>query len=518
MPNTAERFMQLYRGYELRHGQYTITREELSGKLSGRADTVDKAPSLQDYKDHLDGKKGIGIIPLTNKNLAYFAAIDIDNYSMDVNDLVWRVRKLPVFVTRSKSGGAHVWLFCPEGAPACLLVHVLKHWAGELGVGGSEIFPKQTARASKEDIGNWINMPYFGSSRVCVVVDDAKKQTFKELSIDEFLDFTEKYSVKVNSDYLKNEAPKVTSRAEKGSKKDFVDGPPCLQRIWNDAPPEGGRNKFFFNLAVYLMRKYNSEDTVEAKCVAYNEQLADQKLPLQELKTTIKSAIRKEYGFQCQQEPLKSFCQRAECLKRTFGVGSRSLDMPFEIGGFSKILTNPPMYGFNVDGIRVVIKSSHELLNQKRFRAYIVDASSKIMPILQQQKFDELMQDWLDHAEDVVPPPDADARTQIIDALREFVESRSHVQRDRLLKGHAFIDEETQRVYFRINDFKRYLKQNHVVFDDRDLHQYLREKAGVTYDDKGTTIRDKSVRLWSAPIGELLSSEEVEPVPPDEVF
>lgn len=518
MLKTAEKFMKLFRGYEHRHGQYEVKREEKSGKLSGIAGTVDKAPSVQDYKDHLDGKKGIGIIPLTSKNFVFFSAIDVDDYSMDVNDLVWRVRKLPVFVTRSKSGGAHIWLFSPGGVQAIHAVTVLKHWAGELGLGGCEIFPKQVSRGAKEDVGNWINLPFFGDTRKCIVVDNEKKQTFKELGIEEFLDFTSKFINKVDTDYLVNVAPKIGSRADKGSKEDFVDGPPCIQRLWKEGVPEGGRNKFFFALATYLSRKYGSEDAVEAKAIAYNEQLGDSKLPLGELKSTVKSALRKEYGYQCQQEPCKSFCQRTECLKRTFGIGSRSMDMPFEIGGFSKILTNPPIYAFNVDGVRVVIKSSHDLLNQKRFRANVVDASSKIMPILQQQKFDELMQDWLNHSEDVIPPPDADPRTQILDAFKEFIEARRHSMKDRILRGHVFIDEEADLLYFRINDLKRYLRQNHVQYDERDLHEYLREQLGVVYEEKGTTIQGTSVRLWTAPAQKLLGDDNIAIMAPTEAF
>lgn len=516
MSNTAERFMKLFRGYELRHGQYTIIREELSGKLSGRAATVDIAPSLSDYTAHLDGQKGIGIIPLTNNDTCFFACIDVDDYQMDITDLVWRVRKLPLFVTRSKSGGAHLWLFIPEGAPATLVVGVIKHWAGELGLGGCEIFPKQVSRVNKDDIGNWINLPFYGDTRLGVVVADEKTHQFKDIGLLEFLEFTDKYVAKVNEDYLSNTAPKVTTRAEKGSKKDFVDGPPCLQRLHADGVPEGGRNKFFFGLATYLKRKYGSEEQVESKCISLNESLGDCKLPLGEVKATMKSAIRKEYGYQCQQEPMKSYCQRGECLKRTFGIGSRSLDMPFEIGGFSKILTHPPMYAFNVDGVRLLINSSHELLNQKRFRAHIVDACSKIMPILQQQKFDELMQEWLLNAEEVIPPPDADPRTQITDAFREFLGGRVHPQKERLLHGHAF--KEGKLILFRINDFKKFLRQNHVLYDDRQLHQYLRAEMNVDHDTQGTQVNGRLVRCWTLPASEIYDSADIEPLEPTEVF
>ena len=128
----AEKFMGIFRGYELRHGRYKIIRHEQSGKLSGHAKTVDACPTLQDYQDHIDGKTGIGIIPLTNTNKCYFAAIDVDVYPVDINDIVWRVRRLPVFVTRSKSGGAHIWLFIPKGVDAIEAITVMKSWAGEL--------------------------------------------------------------------------------------------------------------------------------------------------------------------------------------------------------------------------------------------------------------------------------------------------------------------------------------------------------------------------------------------------
>jgi hypothetical protein len=80
MPTLAERFMDLFRGFDGRHGRYEIQKQESSGKLSGRAKTVDYAPTLADYEAHIEGKTGIGIIPLTQDNRVYFSALDIDVY------------------------------------------------------------------------------------------------------------------------------------------------------------------------------------------------------------------------------------------------------------------------------------------------------------------------------------------------------------------------------------------------------------------------------------------------------
>ena len=50
----------------------------------------------------------------------------------------------PLVTFRSKSGGAHLFLFAKEFIPASLMQSKLKAMADALGYAGSEIFPKQT--------------------------------------------------------------------------------------------------------------------------------------------------------------------------------------------------------------------------------------------------------------------------------------------------------------------------------------------------------------------------------------
>lgn len=516
---TVERFMRLFRGYDLRHGRFKIERQEDSGKLSGRASTVDEPPTIDDFKAHLAGDTGIGVIPLTTDNRCYFAALDIDRYPVDHVEIAMALHQWPLFVTRSKSDGAHVWLFIKDGASAEVVTRFMKKLAGELGYGGCEIFPKQTRRASSADVGNWINLPFFGESRTLIAVTDPEKRKWVEIKDPEkFVEFVEKSSDFVTQQWLEDRAPHIRGqRSDKSSKEDFVDGPPCLERIKEVGLSEGSRNTAMFNFCVYLERKYSNQEEAENRAHVFNQTFADP-LSAGEVKRCLASAYKKPVGFQCQQEPLKSYCDRATCLKRTHGVGSRSTDLSFEIGGFTKYLTEPPMYAFNADGKRVVVYDVDDLTNQKKFKNHIINAVSKVMPTMAQPKFEELLQSWLDQCEEVIPPPDTDPRTLIIDAFRQFFETYTHSNRDRILSAHAWLEEETGLLWFRMNDFKKYLKMNHIQFEDRGVVFFLRDKLGVVYHRKGSTVAGKSVFLYSVPQERVQLRPESETVTPRDVM
>src|SRR5450631_2205979 len=77
----APRFHELFRGCESAHGTYTISgglRDD--GKVEGRAVTLRNAVTDHLWKLHLEGKQGLGIIPIGEGDKCGFGAIDIDVY------------------------------------------------------------------------------------------------------------------------------------------------------------------------------------------------------------------------------------------------------------------------------------------------------------------------------------------------------------------------------------------------------------------------------------------------------
>ena len=73
----VNRFMKLFSGYELAHGQYRVQNKEADGKVSGRAVTVSELATEDNFRSHLNGGDYIlGIIMLKQDNSCNFGVID----------------------------------------------------------------------------------------------------------------------------------------------------------------------------------------------------------------------------------------------------------------------------------------------------------------------------------------------------------------------------------------------------------------------------------------------------------
>ncbi len=162
----AKRFHALFSGMERAHGSYlNINWDEARSDGKFKGDAVTRREPVTDdlWQRHLDGKYGIGVIPIRDDSRCVFAAIDVDVYAdLDLGRVAFDVAKmgLPLIVCRSKSGGAHIYLFMKEPVPAGKVQERLREIAATLAFGTAELFPKQTSIDSDRDLGSWINCPY----------------------------------------------------------------------------------------------------------------------------------------------------------------------------------------------------------------------------------------------------------------------------------------------------------------------------------------------------------------------
>lgn len=128
----------------------------------------------QFIKEHLMGKKTIGIYPLLEDNSSFFLAVDFDG-----EDWLEQAKKLlvhcnnyktPGYLERSRSGnGCHIWFFFQNKYPAyksrAIFLHLLKE-AGNIDEFAKEdsfdrLFPNQDS-LTREGIGNLIALPLQG--------------------------------------------------------------------------------------------------------------------------------------------------------------------------------------------------------------------------------------------------------------------------------------------------------------------------------------------------------------------
>ena len=111
------KFKQIFLGLEIAYGQYQPGERGSNGKQQGKAFIVRQDVTDELWTNHLEGKgPALGIIPITENNDCRWGCIDIDEYNFDHTSFIKSIRdlKLPLIVCRSKSGGAHVFLFTKE--------------------------------------------------------------------------------------------------------------------------------------------------------------------------------------------------------------------------------------------------------------------------------------------------------------------------------------------------------------------------------------------------------------------
>jgi hypothetical protein len=358
-------------------------------------------------------------------------------------------------VCRSKSGGAHVFVFFKEDIKATLVVKKMAAIAKAMGYGGSEIFPKQTS-VKEGEFGNWLNMPYFDweiSSRYAY--DDKGKR----LELPDFLKFAEKKKITI-AEWKKVAVPDVIHP--------FEDGPPCLLGMARAKIGEGGRNVALLQFGVYAKNKYE-ENEYQDKIAEYNAAYFTPPLGMKEMNDTVfKSLDRRDYGYLCTQQPQVSFCNRTACLRRRYGIGGAADDefeQQMEMDNLRQLvyftpagdpIDDKPEWELTVQG-RVIRFKTLEIKNQNLFAEICINKLKIWPPPLPQPRWRNLIQHHLNTCETVEIPFETSAPAQTLEELKLYIASNAHAKSNLdLMNGLVLKTDTTYR--FRLESFVEYLR------------------------------------------------------------
>ena len=113
---TEKRLLEVFRGSGVAHGRTTVGRTGRNGKAEAKSKVVREPLTEEAVRLHIEGTQGIGSIPINSDNMCRFGALDIDTYDLNHKALSDKLKKLklPLFHCRSKSGGAHLFLFLKD--------------------------------------------------------------------------------------------------------------------------------------------------------------------------------------------------------------------------------------------------------------------------------------------------------------------------------------------------------------------------------------------------------------------
>jgi hypothetical protein len=166
--NTAEQMMQLFPASTRAHATYdpnpaTHKRRDRDGKLEVRYWTKREPVTIDLWERHLAGEYPLVLGLVCDDGTSGVSVLDVDQYDLDVIALVRAIKncKLPLYVRRSKSGGAHVYAFHEHPIPAAEASRVAEAIARCVGLTKVEFFPKPQTPDSAQ-LPKALNMPYLG--------------------------------------------------------------------------------------------------------------------------------------------------------------------------------------------------------------------------------------------------------------------------------------------------------------------------------------------------------------------
>ena len=499
------KFIEIFTGLDRAFGQTQSREKNEAGKLEGRSWLVKEPITIDNWNTHLEGREpSLGIIPINDDNKCKWGAIDVDTYDgFDYKKLIKKIvgKKIPLVVCKSKSGGAHIFLFVSEPVLAKNMQIKLKEIAVWLGYGDCEIFPKQIELNSK-GTGNFLNLSYNHPEFPTRYAFDDEGNALIELS-----SFIQHYETKVVSQLNKVVIEKPVTEKKN---EDFKGAPPCLVTLASQGFSQGSRNIALFQLGIYLRQRF--PEKLEEKLDYYNSKYFKPPLASREVLTVHKQVSSEKYFYNCpgqdEKDPSKlvgdfaSVCEKIKCQSQKFGVGKAATN---EIMGLKKWESDNPVYELTHNG-KVIILTVDQLHSHSEYRkACIAQANESprpISPAIWADMVDALLKN-MQEDDFIQLPGEVTAKGQYLHQLQIFLfNNKGAKDRQDVLQGMVY--ELKDYLFFKPQAFRDFLKTKRFAkASDSEQYKMFEEFKGTTAKLK---VNSNVEHCWKVP-NTILESE-----------
>lgn len=495
----VQEFMEFFTGSKHNYGELVYGEKVEGKKRTGSYRTVkDRLITIEEYRKHLEGSVGLGVIPINEDNKCKFAVIDVDIYDTQYTEYIAAIERggFPLVPFRSKSGGLHVYMFLKTFVKVKTAVNIMRRFTQLLSIEllvkrqtnrTVEIFPKQE-NLQAESRGSYINLPYY----------EALEGTQRAITQQGDLDINEALV------YIKKKQISIEDAKEFLSIVPFNDAPPCLQSLYLLNPDiEGGRNNYLFSFGVYLKKK--DEDFFEQNLQDINITLINP-IREKELEITVLSSLRKkDYVYKCKESPCVDYCNKKECKKREFGIGKdEGYFSSVECGKLYQIRTSQPYYEWEVrlqdQDIfkRLRFKTEDDIIKQDTFLRLCMRELHELPSKLKQKEwFNKINQALKDiNIINVEQEDDTSPFTMLRSLVNEFLTARAPALTvEQILMGRVYFDEAKQEYLFRkkdLMDFLFLLKKFNRYYQPTEIHGILRE---LKCEDRRIRVKEGKSQL-----------------------
>ena len=455
------KFAEIFNGLKRAYGCTYINTQPTNGeKLKGKSFIKREPVTLEHYQNHLKGiEPTLGIVPIRDDNTCIWGCIDVDSYAgFDHIKLLNKIKlfKLPLVVCRSKSGGAHIFLFSRKFIEAKIMRDKLLEIRAVLGFANAEVFPKQIELKSEEDTGNFLNLPYFQGDKTTRY---AFTQEGKAATLEEFYVLANESS---SSDVSRIKVERPQS--------EFSDGPPCIETLAAEKISEGGRNAALFHFAVFAKKKWKNW---KEKVSWFHENYMTGELDQAEIDIVKKQHEKKDWGYKCNDEPMCSHCDKALCRTRKHGIGNAPT-FP-ELSDLQEIKLENPYYYLNVDGKRLKLDSPKHLRQPSLFEEACIAGVGILPPTMKTKDWKALVNGLLAGREIIEAPEGMKTEDQLLEHLEDYCSDRRQTKRkEDIERGNVWSDEESHHFKFR-HFFHDHLQRRRWSHDYQKTSAWMKE-------------------------------------------
>jgi hypothetical protein len=291
-----------------------------------------------------------------------------------------------------------------------------------------------------------------------------------------------------------------------GSREYFEDGPICLQILASMGKVTENRNIVMFNIGVYCKNKW--PDDWEEHHEEYNRLLCDPPLGSKEIVDQQKSLKKKDgYFYQCNQTPLRDYCNKAKCKMQKYGIGSSTEDQA-QISGITIMLSEPRLYFMSVEGKSLTL-STDQLQNPTLWQKACMEQLDMMPPVPKRGDWQQLINGMLNTATKQEVAPELTRAGQFENLLRKFCTSHIRaVAPEEVLSGKPWTDK--GKTMFRIDALEKFLRNNDFThFTTGRIQEHIQRlnegqechgKLNYTKEDG----KRSTTRVWWVPVFENL--------------
>lgn len=435
----SEKFNTLFQGFSEVHGEFTPNKiQTANSKIKGVPLTKKGGGTPDLWQKHLDGEVGLGIIPLIDDDTLIFSCIDIDEYeNFDYAIIEKKVKnlKVPLWIFRSKSGGAHLLLFLEKPLPAKKVIDYTRQTAAALGYGSSEIFPKHHTRSVDTRISNWLNMPYFRSSKGLENCYSPCYQNGKWLTPEEFM--SQVWDTRVSEEQFK----KLSAAHQKET---FPDGPPCLNILAeNSFENVSHKNNALLNIAVYYKQAF--PESWESKLHVAWSTMFNNSGSQAEINNIIKQVQKKDIKYMCKEAPICDVCNKIACSKKKYGISALGEKGWVLLDGLTRLVDpagSDPSYIINANGVPITLDSSTQLFNQKEFQRILFDRANVMLILSKNDDWLMRIMGLMENIQDIMMPTEISSEGMMLEYLKEYIDTNSQnvESLEEIQEGRVFIE------------------------------------------------------------------------------